>query len=242
MNALDREWGNCVETTEVLSLNTGPIYRHIPTGLYVRNRGDVGVILEQKRDYGDISKFEYPRASLFLDLGGHIGDSVSFFLKEGRGLGRAVTVEADPRNVEILRMNWGLDPRVAIIDMAVVEDTPPIHVDLYLGKTYSGDNSLEPYRGRNRVRVLAARFYDLLFCKPSVIKCDIEGSEFLLDWNKVPESVTEIFMEMHQNRPEWIEKGRGLDNTLLGLGFKHHKAPQHKPLFLKRQIAIWTRR
>ena len=239
MNSIDAEFDSCVEVT--IPDYPGTLFWYPKAGLYVRDRGDVGIIREQEHDYGVMSQFSYPEDALLLDLGGHLGDSAWFFLKKLKKLARVLSVEADPRNAALYRLNWKYDPRCELVEAAVVTGDRK-WVSLFLGKTYSGDNSLEGYRGRVSVPVRTVSFQNLLEKDPALIKCDIEGGEFLLDWSGLPASVTEVVMELHQNRLEWIEKARALDQTLLDQGFYHVQAPKHEELFLHRQIAVWSRR
>lgn len=239
MSNLDAAWKAC-RPTDVYA-GTLPLFVDPFSGLYVRDRGDVGIIREQMTDYRAAESFHYDSNSLLLDLGGHLGDSAWYFRKYLNKVGRVLSVEADPRNASLYRLNWNSDNSVELIEAAVCSGNQK-WVNLYLGKTYSGDNSLEGYRGRASIPVRTIPFRNLLDRQPNIIKCDIEGGEFLLNWSDIPSSVTEIFMEMHQNRPEWIKKGRELDAAILAQGFKHTQAPKHEELFLRRQIAVWSRR
>lgn len=240
MNPIDKAWESCIPSPFPLPPLTQDVLYYPEAGLYVRDRGDIGIILEQTRDYSDIKHMTFPPDALLLDLGGHIGDSVWYFLRHHKKFARVVTVEADPRNAEMLHLNWGFDERVTIVDGAVVDDDKR-RVSLYLGKTYSGDNSLEAYQGRTRVLVNAVSFDSLLEHRPTMIKCDIEGGEFSLDWTKIPDSVSTVFMEIHQNREGWIEKGRLLEQTFLDMGFSSLHTLRHAPLYHRRQIAVWKR-
>ncbi len=231
MNAIDKLFAECIvrQSSDLFCSSMG---------MYVRDRGDIGIIREQSL-YKDMLQFKKP--GLLLDLGAHIGASVRFFLDNSIA-DTIISVEPDPSNFNMLVKNWGCDNRVELHQQAVVDDTAQETVPLYLGKTYSSDNSLENFRGRRRIDVPTIQFDELLARRPRAIKCDIEGSEYSLDWAKVPESVTEICMEMHQFRPAWLEQQHVIDNKLLALGFHHVKAPKHDEVFFRRtQIVIWAR-
>jgi hypothetical protein len=75
-----------------------------------------------------------------------------------------------------------------------------------------------------------------------VIKCDIEGGEFGLDWRIIPPEVKFIVMEIHQQRPQWIEQMKEIDQQLLDLGFEHVRKPKHELTFHKVDIGAWRRK
>lgn len=230
MSAIDDIFSRCEKREEGLFCP--------PLGMYVRDRGDVGIIREQAL-YKDMLQFR--KSGLLLDLGAHIGASARHFLNGGV-CDQVICVEPDPSNYEMLALNWSCDERVEVHSCAVVDDPAKDKVQLYLGKTYSSDNSLENFRGRRAIDVRTVQFTDLLARGPRAIKCDIEGSEYSLDWAKVPDTVTEICMEMHQFRPAWVAAQRVIDDKLLALGFKHVRAPRHDMVFFKKtQIAVWAR-
>ncbi len=234
-NPLDVEFSKCEKGHH-------PTYlKHPPSGLLVRNRGDVGVIIDQYVCYKYLLRIRRFSAATLLDLGANVGASAWWFMINGLA-DRVVSVEPDPECADIFRANHGTDPRIDIIEAAAVGDEDPSEMDLYLGITYAGCNSLEPYRGRSTVRVRTVRFTDLVDTHhPTIIKCDVEGSEFRYRWSGLPTCVRIVCAEMHQNKESWIELGRRMDEDLLSSGFRHLRKPKHEPMFIKTQIAVWKR-
>lgn len=234
-NALDELFSKCTES-DVPGLKKCPI-----SGLYVRDRGDVGIIREQT-EWNALKQFEY-KGGTALDLGGHIGAAVWHILKNTE-LDRVVSVEPDPNNTRIHKLNWENTKNVTLLEKAVVRDSnSPSNINLYLGKTYSASNSTYPFRGRTAIQVPTICFEELLTeYDPTVIKCDVEGSEYAIDWTMVPDTTTEILLELHQFKPHWLDEQKKLDDVLLSLGFKHIKAPKHKLTYTRVCTASYSRR
>ena len=215
------------------------MYQHEPSGLWVRNKGDEGVI-KQMKDYKGLLNcgIENP---VILDLGGYIG-TFAWWAMENLRPKEVFSVEPDPSNIEVFLENFTQDhPSVHLYDAACTMsdgDTLP----LYLGKTYASCNSLEPFRGRQKIDVKTVSFNTLISKhQPDIIKCDIEGGEFGLDWTKLPNCVKFIVMEIHQQRPLWIEQMKKIDQQLLDQGFEHVVKPKHELTFHKVDIGAWRR-
>lgn len=211
--------------------------KHEPSGLWVRGDADIGVIAQQ-RDYKLLIPLGLKKPKI-LDLGGYIGTFV-WFAKKNLDPEFVLSVEPDKRNTEVWMENWLGDPACDLIEAAVIQDgTGPL--PLYLGKTYASCNSLEHFRGRTAVNVPTITFPELLVGEPTLIKCDIEGGEFGLDWSSLPDSVEAIAMEIHQQRPQWIEQMKTIDQQILDQGFHHVRAPKHELTFHKVDIGVWAR-
>lgn len=214
------------------------LYRHEPSGLWVRNKGDEGVI-KQMKDYKSLlgCGIEKP---VVLDLGGYIGTFV-WWAMGNLDPKMVISVEPDPSNAEVFKKNFGQRDGVILHQSACTmkhDDTAP----LYLGKTYASCNSLEHFRGRQKVDVTTVSFPTMLeIYQPDIIKCDIEGGEFGLDWTNLPDCVKFIVMEIHQQRPAWIEQMKEIDQRLLDQGFEHVVKPKHVATFHKVDIGAWKR-
>lgn len=215
------------------------LYKDEISGLYVRNKGDQGVI-KQMRDYKSLLGCEI-ESPVILDLGGYIG-TFAWWAAENLNPKLVVSVEPDPSNIEVFKKNMGsIKADVLRYDAACTMKTGDT-LPLYLGKTYASCNSLEPFRGRRRVDVKTIAFVELLQTyQPDIIKCDIEGGEFGLDWANLPDCVKFVVMEIHQQRPMWIEQMKEIDQQLLDQGFKHVVTPKHKQTFHKVDIGAWER-
>lgn len=213
------------------------MYQSEPSGLWVRDKGDEGVI-KQMKDYNSLLAADI-QGTRILDLGGFIG-TFAWWAEKNLDPTYVVSVEPDPSNIELFKKNIGL--RTELIEAAVTMKTGDT-LPLYLGKTYRSCNSLEAFRGREKVDVKTVGFQDLLDrTNPDIIKCDIEGGEFGLDWTIIPPEVKFIVMEIHQQRPQWIEQMKVIDQQLLDLGFEHVRKPKHELTFHKVDIGAWRRK
>jgi FkbM family methyltransferase len=213
------------------------MYQNEETGLWVRNKCDEGVI-RQMKDYNSLLAADIQGARI-LDLGGFIG-TFAWWAEKNLDPKYVVSVEPDPGNIELFHKNIG--PKTKLIEAAVTMKTGDT-LPLYLGKTYRSCNSLEAFRGREKVDVMTIAFQDLFTHHEfDVIKCDIEGGEFGLDWTIVPDSIKFIVMEIHQQRPQWIEQMKVIDQQILDLGFEHVRKPKHVQTFHKVDIGAWRRK
>ena len=159
-----------------------------PTGLWHRP-GDRVILDEHVYDNVPIQ-----RGDVVLDLGAHIGSATCLFL--AKGAAKSIAVEPDPSNLLLLRKNVARRP-VTIIPAAVAAKggRVPFYVRTdrsYVGSTISDAN-------RKRVVVPAVGFADLLArYRPTVVKCDIEFSEYdLPELRALPEQVRVLTMEVH---------------------------------------------
>jgi FkbM family methyltransferase len=211
--------------------------KHEPSGLWVRGDADIGVIAQQK-DYKLLMTLGLVKPKI-LDLGGYIGTFV-WFAKKNLDPFFILSVEPDPRNAEVWEANWGNDPDCMLIEAAVTQKGGE-KLPLYLGKTYASCNSLEHFRGRTTVEVDTVAFSEFLVGEPTLIKCDIEGGEFGLDWSALPDSVEAIAMEIHQQRPQWIDQMKIIDQQILNQGFHHVRKPKHELTFHKVDIGVYHR-
>ena len=208
------------------------------SGLWVRDKGDQGVV-KQMRDYKSLltCNIENP---VILDLGGFIG-TFAWFAMKNLDPAQVISVEPDPDNIAVFEENWSEEPKVLLYKAACTMKDDDV-LPLYLGKTYRSCNSLEEFRGRAKVMVDTISFETLLTQhQPDIIKCDIEGGEFGLDWSNLPDCVKYVVMEIHQHRPKWIEHMKGIDAGLLEQGFEYVVKPKHVQTFHKLDIGAWRR-
>lgn len=186
-----------------------------------RGPGDIGIFNEQKEWKKAVEKL--PEKATILDLGAHIGmfpHYVRRFWPEGDY--SFVCVEPDPNNLRVLEKNV---TRLDDIHPAAVamEDG---EIDLWLGKTYPAANSVRPVRGRDKITVKTKAWKRFLATNPLMIKCDIEGAEYLLDWTKLPNSVELLAFEFHFFKEGDENFFRDLWDDLLLLGFYTLKEPK----------------
>jgi FkbM family methyltransferase len=201
--------------------------------MLVRDRGDIGIILEQ-RTWDKILPYVHDKS--VLDLGGHIGAAANYFLLAGAK--RVISVEPDPANCKIFSANHAKKRNVKLIQAAVMPNDAV--TKLYLGTTYSATNTVHPTRGRHAISVQSVSFESLLTTyKPDVLKVDIEGGEYNLDWNLLGKSVRAVAFEFHQHKRGWSDRQREVDETMLSIGFSHLGAAP-KPLLTYRKSQITT--
>lgn len=110
-----------------------------------------------------------------LDVGANVGIYTLLAAKRGA---RVFAVEADPRNVEVLRRHVrinGFDDRVTIIHMAAAEKKGA--VSLYRSRGNSGHSNL--FEGVDSVLVPSNTIDSLKLPAIDVCKMDIEGAELM---------------------------------------------------------------
>jgi FkbM family methyltransferase len=137
-----------------------------------------------------------------LDVGGHIGAYARICCKIGA---RVVTIEPEATNLAVLERNVAeFGDKCVIIAAAATDDHTLLTAGdaaLYLhGRTHTGLNSLhgKSTTGTSTVQVPVVSFRDtLLTIRPTALKVDIEGGEWLLNWDDIPNHVTKINIEMH---------------------------------------------
>lgn len=205
-------------------------------GVYYMRDGDLWVHETQKKDYGKV--IELASNKNVLDFGGHCGFFNLFVSEENPKA--VVTIEPDVRNFPALERNCA--DNTTLINAAMVnDDYKKDNIDLYLGRKYSGSNSVEPFRGRQVVNVPVVKWKQTLRkYRIQFIKCDCEGGEYFLDWSGLPSRVETIAMEFHFHREEWCDKMWEIDEELQSQGFKHVKAPKVNRYF-KGSNALYTK-
>lgn len=184
--------------------------------------GDPYVFTEQKRDYGKVA--ERAKGKRVLDFGAHCG-FFNVFLSRNYAPESIISIEPDPRAEEVLRKNIRADTE---LHMAAVVDEkyPYLTIPLYLGKTFSATNSVEPFKGRAKVEVPVLHFQAILETGVQFIKCDCEGGEYSLNWDGLPDTVETIAIEFHFHRPNWEGFMMDIHESLIDQGFKDVKKPK----------------
>lgn len=188
---------------------------------YHRGPGDIGIWNEQKEWRKAVEKL--PNKATILDLGAHIG-MFPHYVRDWNEDGdySFICVEPDPNNLRVLEKN--LTPADEIHDAAVAMEDGKSH--LWLGKTYPAANSVRPVRGRDKIEIKTKSFRRFLDKNPLMIKCDIEGAEYLLDWTLLPNSVELLAFEFHFFADTDERSFKALWDDLLLLGFYTLKEPK----------------
>lgn len=190
-------------------------------GLLVRNAGEEGVRDQQVKEYKCIKPFlSKLKNHIFLDLGGHVGWFI-WYIKTLLPECRVISVEMCESTFEILQKNWEDNSGVTLLRGAVGDVETEF---FYPGRKYTSGNSMIPVRGRKRVKFEnpcpSLDFSTLVNTySPSVIKMDIEGSEFFLDLDALGDTQL-IFGELHHSWKGYLEKQRVFIEKLLSLGYK----------------------
>jgi len=138
-----------------------------------------------------------------LDLGGNIGAFADFAFNNGAE--RVVSVEPDPDNFGILRKNrkskFHTILEAAAVSSVVDEDYVKLYKNFGINK---GSHSLYVKRGRNSIGVKTLQVKDLYeLYKPSCLKIDIEGGEYIVLKDEIISTVKHLAVEFHLNKVEW---------------------------------------
>ena len=177
------------------------------------------------REAGGYFSFPVAADDRVLDLGAHIGAVAVHAARLGA---RVVAVEPEPENVGILRQNADLYPGlIAVVDAAVVSNGPPT-LSLYVLETKGTYmHSIFAKRGRKEIEVPTVDFTDLLGqVRPTVLKADIEGAEYGLDWSAVPgSSVKALALGLHQIEAGHSDRAVQLREQIRSWGWTELRAP-----------------
>lgn len=156
-------------------------------------------------EYRDLTIY----GNVVMDLGGNIGAfSVYAAL---RGASKVVTYEPEESNYSLLLENVDAHPVVVPHRGAVVlEDVDEVSFYLTNGAARDGFSTV-PFNGRREVRVPAFCFKtEMKKHRPRAIKMDVEGGEFSLLTEEIPDFVKEIVVEIHFSKKKFREEYEGL--------------------------------
>lgn len=168
-----------------------------------------------------------------LEIGGAIG-FIGLFCQTRLGLTRYTTVEANPGTVELLKRNYALNGRTAVVwNVALAAGDG--EVTLNLGSEFWENSLVAGVKGNRSVCVPAASLASLvrrLDYAPTALIIDIEGAEQFVDFRQVPATVKKIIMELH---PRFIghAKTYQIVADLLNLGFHVEWEERGTFLFLR---------
>jgi FkbM family methyltransferase len=141
-------------------------------------------------------------SDVVLDIGAYIGTFARVAAPRVRQL---IAIEPDPRNLPVLYANVADRPNVQVIEAAVVGEQREKNTVLFRFTASPILGSLFNRRGVDRP-VRAIRLSELLrLYRPTVLKIDIEGSEWDLDFRNLPSHVKRIGIELHGQRKHWYE-------------------------------------
>lgn len=159
-----------------------------------------------------------------LDLGGNIGCVSRWWLKNGGS--KAIAVEPEPDNLQLLRKNLAeFGNKAEIIPRAAVNNSTPTSISFYLNSGINkGSHTTRPTRGRTEIIVSTIPLQSL-FTKysPNAVKMDIEGAEYSLEKEimAMPGSVKRFAIEWHLNAPkEARQNAYRIDKQLKVIGWR----------------------
>ncbi len=161
---------------------------------------------------------------VLLDLGAHIGCVASRAALIGAA--KVISVEAESENFELLQQNTRSFSNVEILNGAVYGGMDHF-VNLHRvsrrndGGHSTGTHSVLFTTRGDTVQVPRLDFHELVAeYKPTVIKCDVEGSEFSWSWENLPDHVRSIGIEFHTRRDLNRDKAKAIVATLEAQGFR----------------------
>ena len=159
-----------------------------------------------------------------LDVGGHIGGFTTLALRSGA---EVWAYEPDPENFALLEENTAAYNGRVHLEPAALTSGNEEKINLYLNLgANTGTHTLIPTRGRDVVEVPALDFQRVLTeVEPTVLKVDVEGWEYSLDFS-LPPSVKSLCIELHRMKPGHREAADKLHQKILDQGFVPVKAPR----------------
>jgi FkbM family methyltransferase len=168
-----------------------------------------------------------------LELGGAIG-FIGLFCRKVIGVKYHLTVEANPKTIELMKRNYrlnGMTPQVVHAAAAAADGEITLDVggEFWENSVISSSTSGEKIQVPSlSLRTLAA----LLPQPPTALICDIEGAETQLDFSQLPPSVIRIIIELH---PTIVgeEAVQTLVQQIHGLGFRTESVDEGTWLFVR---------
>ena len=174
-----------------------------------------GYVIAEVRTY---EKLGIRPGDRVLDVGANIGAFTRMAAEAGASL--VVAVEPEPDNIAEFEFNAQFIPtgtHVELVAAAAVTGGPDL-VTLYLTrgpnkgahslarKNASNGGKKGPIPPRLSIEVPTVEWTDLLAEGFDVIKVDIEGGEYGLDWTRIPNGVRALAVELHLSHQAWWKK------------------------------------
>ena len=154
---------------------------------------DLAIKREQRSEYRHL---DIRDGDVVLDVGGHIGLFALHALD--RGAYRVHSYEPEPSNFALLDANTASHRKQISITQAAVGASAGQSL-LYVSRTKDkSSHSLSEVRGRDSITVPTVSWEQVLKkTSPDIIKMDIEGGEYQLDFKLIPDEVRRIAIEFH---------------------------------------------
>ena len=186
-------------------------------GIWMRaGSGDEKAFTDVREQYNELKL--YPD-DVVLDLGAHIGCYICRYALPA-GVKHIFGIEPEPSNFSLLVKNCGDEPNVTLHQVAVAVKKGM--ANFYPSRTKNTlSGHFRPTRGRQVIQVKCIAFKDMLaWCKPTVIKIDIEGTELELDLGYLPATVRALALEFHFPKPGELEIAEQLYSSIVDSGFE----------------------
>ncbi len=206
------------------------------SGLWIRpNCYDKEIIAEQNV----YSALAIQPGETVMDIGAHIGAFANFALAQGAA--HVYCFEPEPNNFSLLCKNLA-GKSATPINKAVVGNqikTANLFINPHRN---SGSHSLFEIRGRENILVLCANLTEeLLDKRPSIVKIDTEGSEYLMMpcLSNLPNFVRAIAIEIHLSKREWRKHGVRLIEIM-----NKQMLPARTPRYTEKTwhtVGVWRR-
>lgn len=162
------------------------------------------ILKEIDRTYGWMDV----KGEVVMDIGACFGAASVFFANKGAS--QVYSFEPEPENYELLCSNVGLLP-VLCYNEAVSDVAGEISFFVNDKGVNKGSHTTRPTRGRKEIKVKSVAFDIILdHFKPSVLKIDCEGAEYLFLTKPLPDFVKQVTLEIHRTNKEYIEKAHEL--------------------------------
>jgi len=180
---------------------------------------------------------------IVLDLGAHIGGFSKWVLV--CGVKSVICVEPYLPNFRLLRRNLGKEFSATLNYAACVQGWGSgKECKLYVaGGRSEGRHSLIAKNNRPYRTVPSVGFLDLLYQhKPSVVKIDIEGSEFLLesDLSSLPLDTKKLSIEFHKMNKDSLKRSLDIVKSLVIQGFSTEREPRFTKQW-RNTVGVWVR-
>jgi len=169
------------------------------------------ILSEAKRQYAGI---EFTEDDVVIDMGANIG-VFDFYIQDK--VKSIIAVEAGKEAFDVLKMNL---PTSILINKAVVEDNGPKEMIFYLSHNTTLSRYL-PNKKNSKTIVETIEIGELMKYKPTILKIDIEWSEYkwIMDF-VFPKTVHSIAVELHCSKKDSFEKHDIALKNILSQGFE----------------------
>lgn len=169
------------------------LYPNKPTGLWCREGTLDEYVVKEQKTYAPL--FGLVKDQVVMDIGGNIGAFAYFATKYGAS--QVISFEPDPENIQMFKKQ--AIPHSTLVKGAIAAKSGTAALYLNSGKN-KGMHSLQEISGRECIEVKTYAFEKALQrYEPTILKIDIEGGEYDLDFTCIPDTVEAIAIELHLN-------------------------------------------